>query len=135
MFFSIDKLITRKVWHAAYVLLNFFLFKIWNGNFSQINNQESFDFIPIFNIFFSLSNPFEHFLLLASFPTLWLKCSFDSEFTLRKFHVKLSFGAKLFNSDLLSDITGFLLSNCCHERLQVHNFSFNPVSDMFEWIL
>lgn len=135
MFLGIGHFVHRKALHGRDILFDFAIFEVRNGNLSKVNDEESLDLVPVFNVFFSLINREKKILLLFSLRFGALKHRFDAHFVLVYFVDKFSFFLELFDRSLLSDRTSFFFTNCSHQTFEVHHFSFDPVSDVLEWVI
>ena len=82
MFLGIGHFVHRKVLHGRDILFDFAIFEVRNGDLSKVNNEESLDLVPVFNVFFSLVNREKKILLLFSLRFGALKHGFDAHFVL-----------------------------------------------------
>lgn len=121
--------------HSLNVFLLSACLEIWDGDFCEINDQETFDLVPVLSISFWLSNSLKKNSLCFSFIILGLKHSFESKFTFTKFIVCFSVSSDSFNGILFSRLARFFLSNSLSECVKIENFTFDPISYMFKWVI
>ena len=105
---------------------------MWDCLLRKVDNQESLDHVPIFNVLLPLLDLHGHLVD----QVLLLRLLFEHRLDLKLAVLELLEGGPVRVEHRLAlcfaAVARLLLADGVHQRIQIHHFALNPVSDVLE---